>query len=60
MEQDQRIVAVGLLTARDLDALGSGFRRAYKVDEVPCFGDLIAAIDLADRNMRSDRTGADN
>jgi len=46
-----RIVAVGLLSARDLARLGSGFTRAFPVDEVPCFGDLLVAIDDADRQM---------
>lgn len=46
-----RIVAVELLSARDLDRLGSGFSRAFPVDEAPCFGELLVAIDDADRQM---------
>jgi hypothetical protein len=49
---DERIVAVGLLTGDDLEKLGSGFKRAYRVDETPCFGELLRAIDEADRDMR--------
>ena len=45
----ERIVAVGLLTDADLTRLGPQFSRAYPVDEVPCFGELLHAIDQADR-----------
>jgi hypothetical protein len=51
----ERIVAVGLLTQSDLKALGSTFQRAYKIDETPCFGELLRAIDEADRTMRTGR-----
>jgi hypothetical protein len=30
---NDHFVAVGLLTRRDLDVLGSGFRRAYPLDQ---------------------------
>jgi hypothetical protein len=50
-----KIVALGLLTQQDLDALGSDFRRVYPVDEVPCFGELLRAIDEADREIRTNR-----
>jgi hypothetical protein len=46
-----RIVAVGLLTQRDLDALGSGFARAFPIDNTPCFEELLRAIDEADREL---------
>ena len=49
---NERIVAIGLLTARDVEILGLGFRRLYPVDEVPCFSDLLRAIDDADRDRR--------
>jgi len=52
---DERIIAFGLLTQQDLDALGSDFRRVYPVDEVPCFGELLRAIDEADREMRTNQ-----
>lgn len=42
-----RIVAVGLLTARDLEVLGSGFRRVFPVDQNTEFEDLLRAIDRA-------------
>ena len=49
---DQRIIAVGLLTARDLEVLGQGFTRIYPIDDNPCFGELLRAIDEADRELR--------
>ncbi len=52
----ERIVAVGLLTPDNLTALGSNFTRAYPVDETPCFGELLRAIDEADREIRIDRS----
>lgn len=45
------IVAVGLLTAKDLDMLGPAFTRAWPVDETPCFPQLLCAIDDADRKL---------
>ncbi len=55
MTNDDRIIAVGLLTQQDLDVLGTGFRRVYPVDKVKCFGDLLRDIDDADHNMRMGR-----
>lgn len=46
-----RIVAVGLLTQRDLDLLGSAFTRTWPLDEAPCFRGLLQAIDEADREI---------
>jgi hypothetical protein len=45
----ERIVAVGLLTRRDLNLLGPTFTRAWPVDDAPCFADLLRAIDEAER-----------
>jgi hypothetical protein len=50
MNQD-RVLAIGLLTRRDLDLLGPTFDRLWPVDEAPAFRDLIAAIDEADRAL---------
>lgn len=50
-----RIVAVGLLTQRNLDALGPTFTQVWPVDETPCFHQLLQAIDEADRQLRRDR-----
>ena len=43
------IIAVGLLTQGDLNVLGQEFRRYFPVDNDPCFVELIAAIDEADK-----------
>ena len=55
----ERIVAIGLLTRRDLDLLGPTFSRAWPVEEAPQFGDLLRAIDRADEELRrSDKRSA--
>ena len=48
----ERIVAVGLLTQREVELLGHGFSRLWPVDESPCFSELLARIDEADRELR--------
>lgn len=50
-----RIVAVGLLTDDDISRLGSSFTRLWPVDETPCFGALLSAIDEADRDVWRER-----
>jgi len=44
----ERIVAVGLLTERELALVGQELRRIYRVDEDESFTELLTAIDLAD------------
>jgi hypothetical protein len=53
-----KIIAFGLLTERDLRALGPSFSRAWPVDEAPCFTQLLDAIDDADRLHRVPRPAA--
>ena len=48
----ERIVAVGLLTRRDLTALGPTFDRIWPVEEAPSFTQLLLAIDEADRKLQ--------
>jgi len=43
-----RIVAVGLLTAKDLELLGNGFRRLYAVEEGDVFDELLEQLDRLD------------
>jgi len=50
----ERIVAVGLLTQREVELLGHGFSRLWPVDNTPCFTELIDAIDEADRKFEED------
>ena len=47
----ERIVAVGLLTGRDLGLLGPAFDRVWPVEEAPSFNELLRAIDEADRKL---------
>ena len=47
----ERIVAVGLLTRRDLEVLGPTFDRIWPVEEAPDFNELLRAIDEADREL---------
>lgn len=58
MMPDDGIIALGLLTQRDVDRLGPTFKRIYAIDETPCFGELLAAIDEADREIRQARDAA--
>ena len=39
---DDRIVAVGSLTRRDLEVLGRGFSRHFPIDHDGAFDDLLA------------------
>jgi hypothetical protein len=47
----ERIVAVGLLTQREVELLGHGFSRLWPVDQTPCFQELLQAIDEADAEL---------
>ena len=57
MDQD-RIVAVGLLTQQDLTLLGPTFTRLWPVEDAPEFDDLVRAIDEADQQMMHERNCA--
>lgn len=43
-----RSVAVGTLTRRDLDVIGSGFRRAFPLTDTKNFACLLDEIDEAE------------
>ena len=47
----ERIVAVGLLTQRDLGILGPTFDRVWPVEDAPSFNALLRAIDEADHEL---------
>jgi hypothetical protein len=51
----ERIIAVGLLTRAHLDRIGADLTHVWPIDETPCFGDLLAAIDEADREQWRER-----
>ena len=58
MDQD-RIVAVGLLTEEDLTLLGPTFTRLWPVEDAPDFDHLLRAIDEAEHEiMTSKNRGA--
>jgi hypothetical protein len=40
-----RIVAVGLLTARDLEVLGAGFNRSFRLPDDDTFSALLGELD---------------
>ena len=48
----ERIVAVGLLTQSDLNALGPTFDRIWPVEDAPSFSELLRAIDEADEQLQ--------
>ena len=50
-DRPEPIIAVGLLTQHDLDLLGSGFRRAFRIDDTPSFEELLSAIDAAEQKL---------
>jgi hypothetical protein len=50
-EEDDAIYAVALVTRSELTMLGPAFARAWPVEKTPCFGELLAAIDEADREV---------
>jgi hypothetical protein len=50
-DDDDAIYAVALLTRSEVTALGPAFNRLWPVEKAPCFGELLAAIDDADRQL---------
>ena len=56
MPNSNRFVAIGLLTQRDLDVLGSGFHRAFPLDDRNVFDDLLKAIDAAESKANREPT----
>lgn len=48
-EENEAIYAVALITRSELALLGPAFSRLWPVEKTPCFGELLAAIDDADR-----------
>jgi hypothetical protein len=56
----ERIVAVGLLTRKDLSVLGPTFDRVWPVEEAPSFSELLRAIDDADRQLDEQHSPSSN
>lgn len=46
-----RIVAVSLLTQKELDRYGTALKNVFPVLETPCFTELLRLIDTADREQ---------
>ena len=44
-----RVVAVGLLTQRDVEVLGVGFRRLFPLEDNETFDDLLEQLDRLPR-----------
>jgi hypothetical protein len=51
MDQDEGIVAIALLTERELALLGPAFTRLWTVEDTPEFAELLRAIDRADEQQ---------
>jgi hypothetical protein len=51
VDAHEKIVAVGLLTERELKLVGESLQRLYLVDDDRTFDPLLAAIDAADRKQ---------
>jgi hypothetical protein len=58
MDQEP-IIAVGLLTRRDLNLLGPTFDRVFPVEDVPQFDELLEKIDQADSGLEKSRPMTD-
>lgn len=52
---EEHIVAVGLLTQRNLDRLGHDLSRIWPVEHAPSFNELLRAIDEADQKLDASR-----
>ncbi|HEX4762381.1 MAG TPA: hypothetical protein VFU87_06270 [Sphingomicrobium sp.] len=52
---EEHIVAIGLLTRRDLNLLGPTFTRVWPVEDSPGFDGLLEAIDEAERELNPSR-----
>ena len=51
----RRIEAVALLAQPELQSLGAAFDRAWPLDETPCLGALLQAIDEAEHKLWRER-----
>lgn len=56
MPESRKIIAIGLLTQSDLNALGQGFERAFPLQDALVFEELLQAIDEAEQQLRHEPT----
>lgn len=52
MDLQNEIVAIGLLTQRDVDGLGSALKKVFLVDRKLMFFELLQALDEAEIRAR--------
>lgn len=55
MPRDSRVIAVGSMKPSDLLVLRGSLDQLWPVDESPCFGSLLQAIDSAEGEARGGR-----
>ncbi len=53
MPEGEPVVAVALLTQRDIDRYGASLSRCYRIDETGDFDALLQLIDKADAALQS-------
>ena len=53
-----RFVAVGTLTQRDLDVIGSGFRRAFPLTDASDFASLLVEIEQDEERCSAPSTSS--
>ena len=51
----RRFVSVGLLAPRDLDVIGSGFRRAFPLNTTTDYTSVLVEIDRAEERLISSK-----
>jgi len=51
----ERIVAIGLLTQREVNLLGPAFDRIWPIEEAPQFDELLRVIDEAERKLQDSK-----
>ncbi len=49
MRDEDQPYALALLTRRQVEQLGPSLQQIWPIEEAPCFGGLLSAIDEADR-----------
>jgi hypothetical protein len=53
---DAPIVAIALLTQDDLKTLGGSFARAYPIDEIPGFEELVRQLDEVESRPKNSKS----
>ena len=53
MKAREKIVAVALLSHEDVMRFGFMLSQVYRIDETPCFEELLQTLDYIDQRRRS-------